>query len=62
MPDNHIRLHGGPPVRDVGRALDMSYAEVDRIAKLIPNALGMTLTKALELSVELKSSTTATRW
>ena len=42
-------------VRDVGRALDMSYAEVDRIAKLIPNALGMTLTKALELSVELKS-------
>ena len=42
-------------VRDVGRALDMSYADVDRIAKLIPNALGMTLTKALELSTELKT-------
>ncbi len=42
-------------VRDVGRALDMPYAEVDRIAKMIPNALGMTLTKALELSPELKA-------
>ncbi|MBR4018247.1 MAG: DNA polymerase III subunit alpha, partial [Clostridia bacterium] len=42
-------------VRDVGRALDMPYADVDRIAKLIPNALGMTLTKALELSAELKA-------
>ena len=42
-------------VRDVGRALDMPYADVDRIAKLIPNALGMTLTKALELSTELKT-------
>ncbi len=42
-------------VRDVGRALDMPYSDVDRIAKLIPNALGMTLTKALELSTELKA-------
>ncbi|MBQ3132131.1 MAG: DNA polymerase III subunit alpha [Clostridia bacterium] len=42
-------------VRDVGRALDMPYADVDRIAKLIPNALGMTLSKALELSQELKA-------
>ncbi|MBO8128446.1 MAG: DNA polymerase III subunit alpha [Peptococcaceae bacterium] len=35
-------------VRDVGRALGMSYAEVDRIAKLIPPELGMTIEKALE--------------
>ncbi|MEA5060352.1 MAG: DNA polymerase III subunit alpha [Candidatus Pelethousia sp.] len=42
-------------IRDVGRALDMPYAEVDRIAKLVPNALGMTLDKALDLSGELKS-------
>ena len=34
-------------VRDVGRALDMSYADVDRIAKQIPAALDMTLDKAV---------------
>jgi DNA polymerase-3 subunit alpha len=34
-------------VRDVGRALDMPYADVDRIAKQIPAALDMTLAKAL---------------
>lgn len=41
-------------IRDVGRALDMPYAEVDRIAKLVPNALGITLDKALEMSGELR--------
>ena len=34
-------------VRDVGRVLDMPYADVDRIAKQIPAALDMTLEKAL---------------
>ncbi|MCA1586694.1 MAG: DNA polymerase III subunit alpha, partial [Acidobacteria bacterium] len=34
-------------VRDVGRALDMAYADVDRIAKQIPPALDMTLEKAV---------------
>jgi DNA polymerase-3 subunit alpha len=34
-------------VRDVGRALDMPYADVDRVAKQIPAALDMTLDKAL---------------
>src|SRR5688572_72636 len=34
-------------IRDVGRVLDMSYAEVDRIAKMIPFDLKMTLEKAL---------------
>jgi DNA polymerase-3 subunit alpha len=34
-------------VRDVGRVMDMPYAEVDRIAKQIPPALDMTLEKAL---------------
>ena len=34
-------------VRDVGRALGMSYGEVDRIAKLIPEELGITLEKAV---------------
>ena len=43
-------------IRDVGRVLDMSYAAVDRIAKMIPNELGMTLTKALEISKEFKTA------
>jgi DNA polymerase III subunit alpha len=34
-------------IRDVGRVMDMPYAEVDRIAKQIPPALDMTLEKAL---------------
>ncbi len=41
-------------VRDVGRVLGMSYAEVDRIAKIIPFELDMTLEKALRLKPELK--------
>jgi DNA polymerase-3 subunit alpha len=41
-------------VRDVGRALDMPYADVDRIAKQIPPALDMTLDKALTESPVLK--------
>ncbi len=40
-------------VRDVGRVMSMPYAEVDRIAKLVPNELDITLTKALEQSQEL---------
>ena len=41
-------------VRDVGRVLGMGYGEVDRIAKLIPFELGMTLEKALEVEPQLK--------
>ncbi|MCL2773077.1 MAG: DNA polymerase III subunit alpha [Oscillospiraceae bacterium] len=41
-------------VRDVGRVLNMSYGEVDAIAKMIPKTLNMTLTRALEESKELK--------
>ena len=42
-------------VRDVGRALGMSYAQVDTIAKLIPNELKMTLDKALKTSTEFRN-------
>ncbi|MGQ4807904.1 DNA polymerase III subunit alpha [Candidatus Entotheonellaceae bacterium PAL068K] len=35
-------------LRDVGRALDMPYNEVDRIAKLVPNRLNITLDDALQ--------------
>jgi DNA polymerase-3 subunit alpha len=41
-------------VRDVGRALAHPYGFVDKIAKLIPFELGITLTKALEQEAELK--------
>jgi DNA polymerase III subunit alpha len=41
-------------VRDVGRVLGMSYGYVDRIAKLIPFELGITLEAALEKEPELK--------
>ncbi len=41
-------------IRDVGRALNMSYGDVDVIAKAVPNELGMTLKKALKTSPELK--------
>ena len=34
-------------IKDVGRVLDMPYAEVDRIAKMIPGTLGMTIDKAM---------------
>lgn len=37
-------------LRDVGRALKMPYADVDRIAKMVPVQVGMTLEKALEMS------------
>ncbi|MBN2370493.1 MAG: DNA polymerase III subunit alpha [Vicinamibacteria bacterium] len=40
-------------VRDVGRVLDMSYGDVDKIAKMIPHDLGITLDKALEESPPL---------
>ena len=35
-------------LRDVGRALDMPYSEVDRIAKLVPNRLNITLDDAIQ--------------
>lgn len=35
-------------LRDVGRTLDMSYNDVDRIAKLVPNRLGITLNDAIQ--------------
>ena len=42
-------------IRDVGRALNLSYAEADRIAKAVPFDLKMTIDKALEMNPELKA-------
>ena len=43
-------------VRDVGRALALGYQNVDAVAKMIPNELGMTIDKALSAVPELKKS------
>ena len=43
-------------VRDVGRVIGLSYAEADRVAKMIPNELGITLKGALEKNPELKQA------
>ncbi len=41
-------------IRDVGRVMGMGYGDVDRIAKAVPNQLGIKLSEALELSPQLK--------
>jgi DNA polymerase III subunit alpha len=43
-------------VRDVGRVMGLSYSECDRLAKMVPNELKMTLEKALKQSPELKQA------
>ncbi len=43
-------------IKDCGRALDMPYGDVDRIAKLVPPTIGMTLDKALEESPDLRKA------
>jgi len=43
-------------IRDVGRALKVSYGDVDRIAKLVPAELNMTIDRALEMSPELAAA------
>jgi DNA polymerase-3 subunit alpha len=42
-------------IRDVGRSLTMSYAEADRIAKLIPEGINITLDEAIEAEPQLKA-------
>lgn len=41
-------------IRDVGRALDLPYAQVDTVAKMIPTELGITIDKALQINGDLK--------
>ncbi|MBU1038033.1 MAG: DNA polymerase III subunit alpha [Candidatus Omnitrophica bacterium] len=42
-------------IRDTGRALGIAYADVDRIAKLVPTELGITITHAMDQEPELKA-------
>lgn len=41
-------------LRDVGRVLDMPLHEVDKAAKMVPNRVGMTIEKALQLNPDLQ--------
>jgi DNA polymerase-3 subunit alpha len=43
-------------IKDCGRALDMPYGDVDRIAKLVPMTVGMTIERALEDVPELRKA------
>ena len=43
-------------IRDVGRVMDMPYAQVDVIAKMIPNELNITIDKALKMNPELRKT------
>ena len=43
-------------IRDVGRVLDMPYAFVDSVAKMIPTELGITIDKALKHNPEFKAA------
>lgn len=43
-------------IRDVGRAMDVPYGDVDKIAKMIPAELGVTINRALEISPDLMQS------
>ena len=47
-------------VKDVGRAMDIPYGEVDRLAKLIPTTLGIELETRLAEAPQLKSAVNAT--
>ena len=43
-------------IRDVGRVMDLPYAQVDTIAKMIPQELNITIDKALKMNPELKKT------
>src|SRR5438067_5789308 len=48
------KLKARSVVRDVGRVMALSYRDADRIAKMIPNELNITLSSAIERNPELK--------
>tara|TARA_B110000467_G_scaffold98006_1_gene88643 strand:- start:113 stop:3037 length:2925 start_codon:yes stop_codon:yes gene_type:complete len=43
-------------IRDVGRVMGLSYGDVDRLAKMVPTELKITLKKALQKSPDLKAA------
>ncbi len=53
------KLQAKAAIRDVGRVLGMPYADVDRIAKLVPDTLGISLDEALSQSPDLRARSEA---
>jgi DNA polymerase-3 subunit alpha len=49
------KLQARAAIRDVGRVMGLPYGDVDRIAKLVPDTLGITLDEALEQSPDLRA-------
>jgi DNA polymerase-3 subunit alpha len=43
-------------IKDVGRAMDIPYSDVDRIAKMVPNTIGITIQKALDETPPLQQA------
>ena len=50
------RMQARNAIRDVGRVLDISYGKVDKIAKLVPAVINMTLDRALEESDKFREA------
>ena len=50
------KMNAKSAVRDVGRVIGLSYGEADRIAKMIPNELNITLASAAEKTPDLKKA------
>jgi len=49
------KLQARAAIRDVGRVLGMPYGDVDRISKLVPDTLGISLDEAIEQSAEIRT-------
>jgi DNA polymerase-3 subunit alpha len=49
------KLKAKAAIRDVGRVMGIPYNEVDAVAKMVPNVLGITLSEALEESDDLRN-------
>ena len=43
-------------IKDVGRVLDLPYAMVDSIAKMVPREIGITIDKALKMNPDLRAA------
>ena len=48
------KMNAKAAIRDVGRVLEISYKKVDRLARLVPNEVGMTFDKALQKEPRLQ--------
>ncbi len=49
-------------IKDVGRVMEIPYSDVDRIAKMVPGTLGISITKALEESAQMREAYEKEGW